>query len=284
LAAFGFSLKAVLVKLAYAQPTHMPVEPITMLVLRLVFAVPIFCFIAMREARNVTALSRRDWAELVILGLLGYYGAVILDFMGLRYISAGLERLIAFTYPTFTVLLCAFFFGKRIEKRVWQALLLCYLGVVTAFSHDLRLSADTAEIWIGSALVLGSSLMFALYLVGGDRMIQRIGASLFTALAMLVSTVATAIHFVITQPLSSLLQPWPIYGIGAALSLFSTVLPVFALSLAIRHIGAGRAAMIGCVGPLLTIFFGYWLLDEAITPVQVVGALLVIAGVLVVGR
>ncbi len=168
-------------------------------------------------------------------------------------------------------------------NRIWHEVA-SKPDIVTAFSHDLRSSADAAGIWIGSALVLVSSLVYALYLVGSGQVIQRIGASRFTALAMLVSTFATLIHFVVTQPLASLLQPWPIYAIGAAMSLFSTVLPVFALSQAIRHIGAGRAALIGCVGPLLTIFFGYWLLDEAITPLQVVGALLVVAGVFIVGR
>lgn len=283
-AAFGFSLKAVLVKLAYMQPSDLTVEPITMLMLRMTFAFPVFFFVAIREARKGVALGHRDWAALVVLGLLGYYGAVMLDFMGLRYISAGLERLIAYTYPTFTLLLSALFYRGKVERRDWMALLLCYLGIFAAFSNDLAVSSDVDAIWIGSGLVLGSSLAYALYLVGGSKLIQRMGASRFTALAMLVSTAATTVHFVVTQPVASLQLPWAIYGIGLAMSLFSTVMPVFALSMAIRHIGAGRASLIGCVGPLLTVLFGYWWLDEPVTPSQVCGALLVVGGVFVVSR
>ncbi|CAG4882124.1 EamA domain-containing membrane protein RarD [Georgfuchsia toluolica] len=284
LAAFGFSFKAILVKLAYAQPAAVPVAVITLLLLRMVFAFPVFFFVGLRESRNAAPLSARDWAALVALGLLGYYGAVMLDFMGLRYISAGLERLIAFTHPTMTVLFGALLLGKRIERREWVALSLCYVGMAVAFVHDLGASADAAGIWIGGALVFASALCYALYLVGAGQMIQRIGPSRFSALAMLVSTAAVLAHFLATQPLSALLQPWPIYALGLSLALFSTILPVFAQSAAMRHIGAGRAALIGSIGPLLTIFFGNWLLEEVISPAQIAGALLVIAGVIVVSR
>lgn len=284
LAAFGFSFKAILVKLAYAQPAAVPVAAITLLLLRMVFAFPVFFFVGLRESRNAMPLSGRDWAALVALGLLGYYGGVMLDFMGLRYISAGLERLIAFTYPTMTVLLGALLLGKRIERREWVALILCYVGMAAAFVHDLGASADAAGIWIGGALVFASALCYAFYLVGAAQMIQRIGPSRFSALAMLVSTAAVLAHFLATQPLSALLLPWPIYALGLSLALFSTILPVFAQSAAMRHIGAGRAALIGSIGPLLTIFFGNWLLKEVISPAQIAGALLVIAGVIVVSR
>ncbi len=283
-AAFGFSFKAILVKLAYALPVAVPVEPVTLLALRMIFALPAFVWVGMRESRNAAPLSHREWAAIAVLGLLGYYGASIFDFLGLRLITAGLERLILFTYPTLTVLLGAMFFGQRITRRVVAALALCYLGIAAAVSHDLNVSADEATVWLGAALVFASSLTYALYLVGGGQMIARIGAARFTALAMLMSTAATFAHFFLTQPISALIQPWQIYALGFAMALFSTVLPVFALSTAIRSIGTSHTALIGTVGPLLTIVFSWWLLGESISAAQLTGVVLVVAGVMIVSR
>jgi len=283
-AAFGFSFKAILVKLAYALPAVAPVEPVTLLALRMVFSLLAFIFVGLRESQNAAPLTRRDWTALAILGLLGYYGASILDFIGLRYITAGLERLILFIYPTLTVLLGALFFGKRVVWREAAALVLCYLGVAAAFVHDLKLSSDETSVWIGSACIFGSALAYALYLVGSGQMIARLGAARFTALAMLVSTAASFIHFLATQPLASLIQPWQIYAIAFAMALFCTVLPVFAQSAAIHRIGSGRAALIGTIGPLLTIFFAWPILGETISIEQIAGAALVAIGVVLVSR
>lgn len=280
-AAFGFSAKAILIKLAYAAA---PVEAVTLLALRMAFSLPVFLWVGLRESRNATPLSRRDRAAVVVLGLLGYYGASILDFLGLQYITAGLERLILFTYPTLTLLLGAMVYGHRVGRREWGAVVLCYLGIGAAFAHDLNLSAETTAVWIGAGFVFGSSLSYALYLAGSGPMLARVGVARFTALAMLVSTAATLAHFFATQPLAALVQPMPIYAYGLAMALFSTVIPVFAQSAAIRRIGSGRAALIGTVGPLMTIALGWWLLDESISAWQIGGAGLVVAGVVLVSR
>ncbi|MEK7736155.1 MAG: DMT family transporter [Pseudomonadota bacterium] len=284
LAAFGFSFKAILVKLAYALPADVPLAAVTLLALRMVFALPAFIWVGLRESRHAAPLTRRDWWAIVVLGLLGYYGASIFDFIGLRYITAGLERLILFTYPTLTVAIGALFLGHRLSRRELAALVLCYAGIAAAFAHDLQLTADETAVWIGAAFVFASSLSYALYLVGGGQMIARLGAARFTALAMLASTAATLIHFLVAQPLSALDQPWQIYALGLAMALFSTVLPVFAQSAAVHRIGAGRAALVGTVGPLLTILFAWVLLDESISAAQIAGAALVVAGVLLVSR
>ena len=284
LAAAGFSFKAILVKLAYALPQAVPVEAVTLLALRMVFALPAFAWVGLRESRRAAPLTPRQWLAVVVLGLLGYYGASILDFIGLHYITAGLERLILFTYPTLTLLIGALLFGKRISRREVAALSLCYLGIAFAFVHDLQLSGEQRAVWIGAGFVFASSLCYAFYLSGSGEMIAGLGAARFTALAMLVSTLATFAHFLATQPFSALLQPWPVYALGAAMALFSTVIPVFAQAAAIRRIGSGPAALIGTLGPMLTILFGWWLLGEAISTAQMVGAALVVAGVMLVGR
>lgn len=284
LAAFGFSFKAIFVKLAYAVPQAVPVDAVTLLSLRMWFALPFFVLIGLRASRSAPPLSRGDWLTLSSLGLLGYYGASILDFIGLGYISAGLERLILFTYPTLTVLIGVLFMGKTLQRREIAALFLSYAGIGLVFFHDLEFSGESRAVLLGSAFVFASSLSYALYLAGSGAMIQRLGSARFTALAMLISTLATQLHFLVTQPLSALRQPLPIYAYGAAMALLSTVLPVFLQSAAIRRIGASRSVMIGTLGPMLTIVFAWWLLDEPLSSGQMAGAVLVLAGVWLTSR
>ncbi len=279
-AALGFSFKAILVKLAYPYG----VDAITLLALRMAFALPVFLWVGFSASKNAPALSRRDWLAVALLGVLGYYGASILDFLGLKYISAGLERLILFTYPTLTLLFGVVLHGRAITRREGLALALCYAGIAAAFVHDLQFAGDTAVVWMGGGFVFASSVSYALYLSGSAGMIAKLGAARFTALAMLVSTAATGGHFLATQPLTALIQPWPVYALGAAMGLFCTVLPVFAQSAAIRRVGSGQAALAGMVGPLLTIVFAWLLLDEGFSTAQMIGVALVIAGVAAVSR
>jgi drug/metabolite transporter (DMT)-like permease len=274
-AAFGFSFKAILVKLAYPYG----VDAVTLLALRMAFALPIFMWVGFTASKNAPALSRRDWITIAVLGALGYYGASILDFLGLKYISAGLERLILFTYPTLTLLLGVVLHGRAITRREGLALALCYAGIAAAFAHDLQFAGDTTIVWIGAGFVFASSVSYALYLFGSASMIVKLGAARFTALAMMMSTATTGGHFLATQPLTALVQPWPVYALGAAMGVFSTVLPVFAQSAAIRRIGSGQAALVGMVGPLLTIVFAWLLLDEGFSTAQMIGVVLVVAGV-----
>ena len=279
LAALGFSLKAIFVKLAYPYG----VDAITLLALRMGFSLPVFLWVGLAQQRAGENLSGGDWGRLFVRGCLGYYGASILDFWGLQFISAGLERLILFTYPTLTILIGVLFQGKPFAKREGVAVALCYIGIGFAFMHDLG-QGDSRNVWIGSALVFGSSVSYALYLSGSGSMIARLGAMRFSALAMLVSSAVTLLHFATSQPLTAFIQPLPVYGWALAMAMFATVVPVFAQSAAIRSLGAGSASLFGMVGPLLTIGFGWWLLDESISLAQMAGAGLVLLGILMVSR
>ena len=279
LAAFGFSLKAIFIKLAYPYG----VDALTLLALRMVFALPVFLWVGLARQRAGDALGAGDWGRIVGLGCLGYYAASLLDFWGLQYISAGLERLILFTYPTLTILIGVLFQGKPLSWREGVAMVLCYTGIGFAFVHDLGL-ADARDVWLGGSLVFASSVAYAVYLAGSAPMIARLGALRFAALAMLVSTAATLLHFTAVQPFAAFIQPWPVYGWSLAMAVFATVVPVFALAAAIRQLGAGRTSLYGMVGPLLTIGFGWWLLDEAVSPAQLAGAGLVVIGIVLVSR
>lgn len=277
--ALGFSLKAIFIKLAYPYG----VDAITLLALRMGFSLPVFLWAGLLRRHGGAPLGASDGWRLFLLGVLGYYGASILDFWGLQYISAGLERLILFTYPTLTLLIGVLFQGRPFTRRELLAVVLCYAGIGFAFAHDLAF-ADTRSVLIGGGLVFASSVAYALYLAGSGAMIQRLGAMRFSALAMLMSTGVTLLHFAVAQPLSALVQPLPVYGWALAMAVLATVIPVFALAGAIHRLGAGRAALFGMVGPILTIGFGWWLLAEPVSAAQLAGAALVVAGVFVVGR
>lgn len=281
LAALGFSFKAIFVKLAYAAAA---VDAVTLLTLRMTFALPIALWASLWLCRAAPPLSRNDWGLLLVLGVLGYYGASILDFIGLQYISAALERLILFIYPTLTVLIGVLFMGKALEKRQVAALALSYAGIGLAFAHDLQMTDDMHAVLLGGAFIFGSALSYALYSTGAEVAIRRLGTLRFAALAIIVSTFATQLHFVLTQPFSVLAQPLEVYAYAAAMALFSTVLPVFWQSAAVQRIGAARTVLIGTLGPMLTIFFAWLLLTEPVSIAQLLGAGLVLAGVLLVSR
>jgi drug/metabolite transporter (DMT)-like permease len=280
LAAFGFSFKAIFVKLAYPYG----VDAITLLTLRMVFALPVFLWVGLTASRGMPALTARDWMGIVVMGLAGYYGASVFDFLGLQYISAGLERLILFTYPTLTLIFGMALAQRLASRREVAALALCYLGIGAAFWHDLEFARDTATIWLGGGLVFGSAVCYAVYLTGSARLIARLGTARFAALATLVSTAAVLGHFFAVQPAAALVQPWPVYGYALAMGLLCTALPVFAQSAAIRRLGSPRVALVSMLGPLATIGFAGWLLAEPLSFAQLIGAALVIAGIALVSR
>jgi drug/metabolite transporter (DMT)-like permease len=277
LAAIGFSSKAILVKLAYQSQ----VDAVTLLALRMLFSVPVFAGIAVWAAyRHTTTLTRQEKWLVLALGLLGYYLSSLLDFLGLQYISAGLERLILFLYPTMTVILLALLQRKAISRKIKFALALSYAGIGLVFMHDASLQGEGVA--LGATLVFLSTLSYSLYLVGAGHAIQRIGTMRFTAYAMIVASLACVLHFVLTHPLTAFDLPPRVYGLALAMAAFSTVLPVFMLSYAIRHIGSGNASLIGSIGPVSTIAMAYLFLGEHISLLQIAGSALVLTGVLIV--
>jgi len=280
LAATGFSAKAILVKLAYVYE----VNAVTLLALRMVLSLPFFLAMAWWAAKRERSspLTRHEWLLVCAMGLAGYYLASLLDFLGLQYISASLERLILFLYPTVVVLISAAFFNRRITRRDVFALSLSYAGIVLVFWHDLKVSNQDDGVMLGSLLVLGSAISYAVYMVGSGALVNKLGSIRYTAYASIVSCTAVMLQFVGTHALNELIQPAPVYGYALGMAVFSTVLPVWLMSEGIRRIGSSKASMIGTIGPILTIAMGYAFLNEPITLPQIAGALLVLAGVAVI--
>jgi len=214
------------------------------------------------------------------LGLIGYYCSSFLDFLGLQYISAGLERLILFLYPTMTMMLTALLYKRAIGWKTLAAMALSYAGIALVFLHDM--GAKESGIMLGASLVFASTLSYSIYLVGAGHAIARIGTLRFTAYAMVVASVASLLQFVVLRPLSALDLSLRVYEFSISMAIFSTVLPVFLLSFAIRRIGSGSASLIGTVGPVSTIYMAYLFLNESISLLQIAGSMLVLIGVLII--
>lgn len=275
-AAVAFSAKALVIKAAYAYP----VDAVTLMTLRMGMALPFYLALAVWSGRDAALppLERRDWARIAYLGFVGYYLASFLDFSGLRYISAGLERLILFLYPTLVMLLSMLFTGRRASARELAAMGVSYLGLTLAFVASLHGAGPSLA--RGAILVFLSALAFAVYLLGTDGLVARVGSSRFTAYAMLAASVPQFVHFGLTHPLRALDLPPAVYGWGVMLAVFSTVLPSLMLTEGIRRVGAGQAAILGAAGPVSVLIFGALWLHEPLGAGQVLGALCVIGGVL----
>lgn len=275
LAAIGFSTKAILVKLAYYEP----VDAVSLLTLRMLFSAPFFLLIGIAHfvRGDQPKLSGRDFLALLILGLLGYYLSSLFDFIGLQYISAGLERLILFLYPTFVVLISALLFGKPFGRREVLALALSYAGIAVVFQDEIAL--PSRDLWMGAGFVFASTLTYAAYLIGTGETIARIGPLRFTAYVMLVACGVMLLQFAVTRPFSDLQVSMRIYQLSLLMAIFSTVLPVFMLSAAIRIIGSSHASLIAMLGPVSTLFMADYFLGEQLTASQLLGAGLVMLGV-----
>ncbi|MGI9135195.1 MAG: DMT family transporter [Rhodoferax sp.] len=279
LGAVAFSGKAIIVKLAYRHG----VDAVTLITLRMLFALPFFVAMSWWAGRHTPlhtplALTRRDWVGVAWLGLTGYYLASFLDFAGLQYISASLERLILYLNPTLVLLFGWLAFGRRIGR--WQALgmAVSYSGVMLVFGLEVTLQG--ANVTLGALLVFLSAISYALYLGYSGELVQRLGSMRLVGLATSVACVLCIAQFVVLRPLSALLSVAPaVLWLSLLNATLCTVLPVLLVMMAIERIGASLAAQFGMVGPMSTMAMGVCLLDEPFTPWLLSGTALVIAGV-----
>ena len=280
LAACCFSTKAIFVKLTYLYGA----EAISALALRMIMSLPMLLAIAWYINRNGGAqpLTRADWKGILLLGFVGYYLSSLLDFLGLQYITASLERLILFLYPTIVALISWAILKKPIGPKGIAALVLSYIGIVISFGRDLEHTGDMQATLIGGGLVFACTITYAIYVVGSGQMVGRIGALRFAAYATTVAAIACLIQFGLTRPMSALVLPWQVYANCLAMAVIATVVPVILTAKAIQMIGAPKVAIVGAVGPVATIVFAWWFLGEQITWEQIAGAALVMSGVLLI--
>lgn len=278
LAAVFFSTKAIFVKLTYLYGA----DAISALALRMIMALPFLLIAGWFSTRGARPLTRADWKNVFLLGFLGYYLSSLLDFMGLQYITASLERLILFLYPTIVALISWLFLKKPIGKGGIAALVLSYIGISISVVKDLEHTGDATTVLIGGGLIFACTITYAIYIVGIGEMVGRIGALRFGAYATVVAAICCLTQFVLTRPLSALDLPVEVYWYSLAMAIIATVLPVIMTAKAIQMIGAPKVAIIGAVGPIATIVLAWKFLNEPIGWEQLVGAALVLSGVLLI--
>ena len=275
LGAIAFSGKAIIVKLAYRHG----VDAVTLIMYRMLFALPIFVAMAWWASRGKPPLSRQDGWGVLGLGFTGYYLASFLDFAGLAYISASLERLILYLNPTLVLLLGLVLYKRHISRRQALGMAISYCGVILVFGHEIKL--EGADAALGALLVFGSAVSYAIYLSFSGELVQRLGSLRLVGLASSVACVLCIGQFFVLRPLTAALVAPEVIGLSVLNATLCTVAPVLMVMMAIERIGAGMAAQTGMVGPLSTILLGVMLLDEPFTAWVAAGTTLVVAGIFV---
>ena len=279
LGAIAFSGKAIIVKLAY----RYGVDAVTLIMLRMLFALPLFALMAWWAGRGKPPLTRRDWLGVFGLGLSGYYLASFLDFAGLAYITASLERLILYLNPTLVLLFGWIVWRRRITR--WQAggMAISYVGVLLVFGHELSIGRSAQAAW-GALLVFLSAIAYAVYLVGSGEFVKRLGSMRLVGLATTVACLLCIAQFLLLRPLADLQVAPQVLWLSVLNATLCTALPVLAVMMAVERIGASMAAQTGMVGPMSTILMGVVILGEPFTAWIAAGTVLVIAGIFVFTR
>ena len=276
--AIFFSGKAIIVKLAY----RYGVDAVTLIMYRMLFALPIFALMAWWASRGKAALTRRDWLGVVWLGFTGYYLASFLDFAGLAYISASLERLILYLNPTLVLLLGLALYRRRITAPQSIGMAISYSGVVLVFGQEISLLGPDAA-W-GALLVFSSAISYALYLVYSGEMVKRLGSLRLVGLASTFACLLCILQFLVLRPLSAAEVAPAVIWLSLLTATLCTVVPVLMVMMAIERVGAGVTAQAGMVGPIATILMGVLILGEPFTAWVAAGTVLVIAGIFVFTR
>jgi drug/metabolite transporter (DMT)-like permease len=289
-AAVLFAIKGIFIKLAYPYG----VTPTVLLMLRMLMSLPFYVGVLARERARLDRVRPRACVQIMVLGLCAYYMASLLDLMGLQYISAALERMIIYLYPTFVVILGALFLGRRVSWKELACLAGAYAGISIVFAKDLSLSAVQAPVHIagfeidaiawGSFLTLASALSFSIYVTFSETPIRRIGSGLFTSIAMFTASVAVILQYLATHTLADLKQPLPVYGYAFLLATVSTVFPVYLMAEGIRHVGSSRAGALGTSGPVVTLIIAALVLGEPISISHFVGIGVIIASIYALTR
>jgi drug/metabolite transporter (DMT)-like permease len=276
--AIAFSGKAIIVKLAYRHG----VDAVTLIMYRMLFALPMFLLLAWWAGRGKPALTGRDWRAVLALGFCGYYLSSFLDFAGLQYITASLERLILYLNPTLVLLLSIFLLGKRVARAQWVAMGVSYAGVLLVFGHELSFQGRAAA--LGAALVFASALTYAVYLIFSGEVVRRLGSLRLSGLATTVACVLCIAQFLVLRPVSAMAVAPEVLWLSLLNATACTFAPVLMVMMAIERVGAGLTAQTGMIGPIATVAMGVAILGEPLTGWTVAGTVLVLAGVTLLAR
>lgn len=282
--AICFSTKAIFVKLAYRDTG---IEAVPLLALRMVFALPFFVISAIASSRKSdnVKFTGSQWFYIAIIGCLGYYVSSLLDFLGLQYVSAGIERLILFIYPTMVLFISSVVFKIKIKRYQWLAVAITYAGLLLAFLGEINLEGThTQNFYLGSALIFACAITYAIYIVGSGQIIPVVGAAKFNSYAMSFACVGVLLHYLLTSDQSLFALPTLAYVYSLCMAMLSTVIPSYLVAEGIKRIGSDNAAIVGSVGPVATIIQANIFLYEPILALQIAGTVLILVGVLLISR
>ena len=279
LGSIAFSGKAIIVKLAY----RYGVDAVTLIMLRMLFALPFFAIMAWWASRDKPPLTRKDWLGVLGLGFTGYYLASFLDFAGLAYISASLERLILYLNPTLVMLLGLVLYKRRITSQQLFGMGISYCGAALVFGHEIAVqgAGDRSSAAWGALLVFLSAVSYAIYLVYSGELVKRLGALRLVGLATTIACLLCIAQFVVLRPWSAALVAPEVMWLSLLNATACTAAPVLMVMMAIERIGSGATAQTGMVGPMSTILMGVLILGEPFTVWIAAGTVLVIAGIFV---
>lgn len=277
--AIAFSGKAIIIKLAY----RYGVDAVTLIMLRMLFALPLFLGMAWWAGRGKAALGARDWLGVVGLGFSGYYLSSFVDFLGLQYITASLERLIMYLTPTLVLVLGSLLHGRRWQRRQVAGMAVSYAGVLLVFGQEVRVEGSNVP--LGALLVFVSTVSYAVYLVYSGEFVKRIGSLRLVGLATSVACLCCIVQFLLLRPVAGLAAVAPqVLWLSGLNAIACTAVPVLLVMMAIERIGPAATAQTGMVGPLSTILLGVWLLGEPFTAWVAAGTAFVLAGIFVFTR
>ena len=269
----AFSGKAIIVKLAY----RYGVDAVTLIMYRMLFALPLFLGLAWWAGRGRARLTARDWRVVVGLGFSGYYLASFLDFAGLAYVSAAFERLVLYLNPTLVLLIGRVVFKRRVAGAQLLALAVSYAGVLLVFGHEVRVAGT--HVALGAALVFGSAVSYALYLVFSGEEVRRLGSLRLTGLATSVACLFCLVQFALVRPFAAADVAPQVLWLSLLNATLCTFVPVLMVMMAIERVGATVAAQTGMVGPLSTILMGVVILGEPFTAWIGAGTVFVLSGI-----
>lgn len=255
-------------------------DALTVLALRMLLTLPIFVGIGLwSNARAQRPITGKQWAQMAGLGFLGYYVSSLVNFLGLQYISVGLERIVLYSYPVLVMLGAACFLQQRPRRAVMVAAGVAWLGIAVAFVGEMGVKGDPAAVGLGAGLIFLSALTYAAFILLSGQLIAAVGAMRFTSVVVVFSCVFILLHYALQRPLSDLaLVSREVWGLGALLAIFGTVLPSLLMGVGLRRAGAQRFAVIGSVGPVFTLILAWFLLGEQLHLTQVIGFCLSLCG------
>ncbi len=271
-----FSTKSIFIKQAYAYGLEVvPVMTLRMLLSLPVLMIGVIYLWSQAKPVKQNQVRPKDWVVMVVVALTGYYFASLLDLKGLQTLSVSIERIILYIYPTFVVVLSVFLLKQKVDKSLFAPLLLSYFGLLIIFYGP----GQTSYIdMYGALYVLSSAFCYAVFMIGAKHLVEKFGPARLATYGMMVASLAILIHFCLSYSMTALTIPPDSFGLFIGMALFSTVIPVYLMIYGLKLVSAGYAAVLGCTGPVFTIFMGWILLNETLAPNQTVGVVVTLGG------